>query len=357
MRTSYSALETFKKCPLKYKFQEIDKIKAPKGVEAVFGSTIHSTLKFMFERNPLYPTINELIDFFNNAWDNAKNNLTLSAEQLDTYQKDGVAILEKFYKKNQPWNFNVLNLESRFEVEIENHVLAGIIDRIDKDNEDNYEVIDYKTTKKMPPQKQIDMDLQMSVYHLGLTKQWPHLDPQKIKLSLYFVKHGEKITTTRSQKQLEDTKKLVLKTIAEIEEKTKDNSFEPIPSGLCDYCGFRQICPMWKHLYSQKYEREKIKNETELEATIKEYFELKSKNEQNNERLDELKMLVFAFMDEQKVDRVFGEDGYMTKKLSERNIYDMKKIKQILEELGRWQEVATKKQYTILTASRKKVKE
>jgi len=348
MRTSYSALDTFKNCPLKYKYQEIDRIKVPKNIESIFGGSVHSALKYMFERSPLYPTLDQVIDFFRNLWDKDKP---------DEYCKDGISILEKFYKHNQPWNFNVVDLESRFEADLENHTLAGIIDRIDK-NDDAYEIIDYKTARKMPSKEIIDKDLQLSIYHLGLTKRWPHLDPSKIKLSFYFLKHGEKISTSRTPEQLENTKKFILKTIDDIDERIKDNyNFPPLPSGLCDWCGYRQMCPMWKHLYEKKYAKDKIKNETELETAVKEYFELKNKNEQNNERLDELKMLVFSFMDEQKVDRVFGEEGYITKKLLERNIYDMKKIKEILEELGKWNEVAIKKQYTTLTASRKKVKE
>lgn len=348
MRTSYSALETFKSCPLKYKYQEIDRIKVPKNIESIFGGSVHSSLKYMFERSPLYPTLDQVIDFFRNLW---------GKDKPDEYCKDGISILEKFYKHNQPWNFNVVDLESRFEVDLKNHTLAGIIDRIDK-NEDTYEIIDYKTAKKMPSEDSIDKNLQMSIYHLGLTKRWPHLDPSKIKLSFYFLKHGEKISTSRSPEQLENTKKFILKTIDEIEQKIKDNyNFPPLPSGLCDWCGYRQMCPMWKHLYEKKYAKDKIKNEAELETAVKEYFEIKTQGDKNNERLDELKMLIFAFMDEQKVERVFGEEGYITKKLSERNIYDMKKIKEILEELGKWNEVATKKQYTTLTASRKKVKE
>ena len=36
-KTSYSALETFKQCPQKYKFQQIDRIKAAKNKDAVFA--------------------------------------------------------------------------------------------------------------------------------------------------------------------------------------------------------------------------------------------------------------------------------------------------------------------------------
>jgi putative RecB family exonuclease len=345
MRTSYSALETFKTCPLKYKYQEIEKIKVPKGVEAVFGAAIHSALKFMFERGPLYPTLDQVIDFFRNIWDK---------EKPEEYYKEAILILEKFYKHNQPWNFNVVDLESRFEVELGEHKLVGIIDRIDKNN-DIYEIIDYKTARKMPGQSIIDNNLQLSIYHLGLMKRWPNLDPGKIKLSLYFLKHEEKISTTRNAEQLENTKKNILKIIAEIEKKIKDNDFPPIPSGLCDWCGYRQMCPMWKHLY--KSEARNPKSETEMQEIIKEYFDLKNNNQQNSKRLSELQILIYGFMQEQKVERVFGESGYLTRKMQERFIYDMKKIKEILEELGKWNEVVSKKQYQVLSASKKKVKE
>jgi putative RecB family exonuclease len=345
MRTSYSALETYKTCPLKYKYQELDKIKVPKSVEAFFGGAVHSALKFMFERGPLYPTLDQVIDFFRNLWDK---------EKPEEYYKEGILILEKFYKHNQPWNFNVVDLESRFEVELGNHVLAGIIDRIDKNN-DSYEIIDYKTARKMPGQNIIDNNLQLSIYHLGLIKRWPQLDPSKIKLSLYFLKHGEKLTTSRNAEQLENTKKNILKIIAEIEKKNKNNDFPAIPSGLCDWCGYRQMCPMWKHLY--KSEAPNPKSETEMQEIISEYFELKNSNQQNNKRLTELQTMVYGFMQEQGVERVFGEIGFLTRKIGERFVYNMKKIKQILEEMGKWSEVVSKKQYQILTASKKKTKE
>jgi len=357
MRTSYSALETFKSCPLKYKYQEIDKIRVPKGVEAIFGASIHSSLKYMFERAPLYPSLDQIIDFFRNVWDEKKETLTLSPDILNSYYQEGLKILERFYKTNQPWNFNVVDLESRFEVELGEHTLAGIIDRIDKNPEDEtFEIIDYKTGKRLPGQDTADKDLQLSIYHLALTHRWPHLDPAKIKLSLYFLKHGEKISTARNQKQLENTKKTVLETIADIQKKIEKNSdFPPLPSGLCDYCGYRSICPMWRHLYDKKFA--KIKGQEELDKIIKEYFELKAGSEKNSERMDELKVLIGRFMEEQKLERVFGDNGYFTKKISERFVYDMKKIKKILEDLGKWSEVATKKQFSTITASKKKIKE
>lgn len=360
MRISYSSLDTFKTCPLKYKFQDIDKIRVPKNMEMVFGSSMHATLKFMFERTPLYPTLDQVIDFFRDIWDKSKISINSSAtdEEKEIFYKEGIALLEKFYKHNQPWNFNVVDLESRFEVEMiddkagEKHTLAGIIDRIDK-NEDSYEIIDYKTAKRMPAQENLDNDFQMSIYHMSLAKRWPHLDPKKIKLSLYFLKHGEKISTSRTNEQLENTKKNIISQINEIQEKIRNNNdFPPTPSALCDWCGYRQMCPMWKHLYSRQYLA--ISSQKDIEPVVKEYFGLKAGNEKNDERLDELKAVIYGFMDEQKVERVFGAEGYLTRKMQEKVSYNMDKIKDFLKE--KINDFAVKKQITTLTASRKKIK-
>ena len=44
-------------------------------------------------------------------------------------------------------------------------------------------------------------------------------------------------------------------------------------------------------------------------------------------------------MDDQKVERVFGEEGYLTRTIKEKNIYDLEKIKEILESIGKWKEI------------------
>ncbi len=97
-----------------------------------------------------------------------------------------------------------------------------------------------------------------------------------------------------------------------------------------------------------------LKSQSDLELVIKEYFELKNQNGINNKRLAELQTLVYEFMNREKVERVFGENGYLTKTIQERFVYDMEKTKAILEELGRWNEVAKKKQFSTLKATKKK---
>ncbi|HHE45762.1 MAG TPA: hypothetical protein ENL05_00205, partial [Candidatus Moranbacteria bacterium] len=71
MRLSYSNYNTYQTCPLKYKYQVIDKIKTPKSKEAVFGSIIHEVMKFIHTPGILSPTMDQAMEHFSNIWNPA----------------------------------------------------------------------------------------------------------------------------------------------------------------------------------------------------------------------------------------------------------------------------------------------
>ena len=324
MRTSYSALETYKLCPQKFKFQEIDRIPAKKSKAALFGTHVHSTLKYMFSHDPLFPTLDEVLNFFRENWP-AREKMEVTPEEKEMYLAEGERMLKNFYAKNAPWNFSVVDLESRFEVLIEDqkrketHVLAGRMDRVDK-TEGGYEIIDYKTGRGMPSQDAVNRDLQMSIYSLGLQKRWPHLKPENITLSLYFLKHGEKLSTARSNEATIATTQEVLKTISEIQKKLgAGERFEPTPGPYCDFCAFKPICPVWRHLY--KKQKTEAGSQEEIDAALEEYFSLLKNQRANEARLSELKSKISAYMESEGYDRLFGDEGYISRSMQKRFSY------------------------------------
>lgn len=333
MRISYSAFDTYQNCPLKYKFQNVDKIKTPKSKEAVFGSVLHDTMKFIHTPGILSPTIDQAMEHFSNIWNPA---IFETPDEERAAFSQGVKMLQNYYQKNNPADFNIVTLESRFQFEIgpkENpHIISGIIDRIDR-TQDGFEIIDYKTTKKMPTQEKVDTDVQLSVYLKAFLSLYPKeiANLGNLTVSLYFLKHGVKLSAARTQEQLDETEKTFLETISHIEA----GEFEPHVSPLCAWCGYQNICPMWKHKFK---ETRKIDTE-EVNAAIDEYINLKSAMNITKDRLAELQEKITTYMAQEGVERVFGESGIIAATLRKTYKYDEKKIKEILEPLHHWEDV------------------
>ena len=248
----------------------------------------------------------------------------------------GVRIIQDYYKRNNPADFNIVNLESRFAIEIggegDKHIVSGIIDRIDRTDE-GFEIIDYKTGKKMPTQKDIDENVQLTVYLQAFLSQYPEeaQNLEKLKVSLYFLKHGVKLSATRTKEQLAANEKMFLETIKLIQE----SNFEPNITPLCDWCGYQRNCPMWKH----KFKEERKMDTEEVNSAIQEYIDLKSAMTITKERLGKLQEDIMRYMDQEEVERVFGENGIISKTLRKTYKYDDLKIKELLEPIGKWKDV------------------
>jgi len=297
----------------------------------VFGTLIHNTLKLVHAPGILSPTLEQALDFFSKNW-NAEV-FTDEIEERAAFSQ-GVSMLQDYYKKNDPAKFNIIDLESRFQVEIgdeEKHIITGIIDRIDKTG-DGYEIIDYKTTRKLPSQEKVDNDLQLSIYLAAFLKRYPKEieNLKNIKVSLYYLKHGVKLSSERTFEQIKQSEKLVLDLIEEI----RKSKFEPRLSGLCDWCGYQNVCPMWKH----KFKKES-RADMDSAKIIEEYIALKDEVKSKSDRIGELQERLSEYMDREKIDQVFSEVGRILRTVRKTYKYDKEKLRAILEPLDKWEAV------------------
>ncbi len=332
MNTSYSALEDFRICPQKYKFSQIDRIRTPKNKEQVFGTLLHNTLKLVHTPGILSPTLEQALDYFSKNW-----NAEVFQDEIEERAafSQGVAMLQDYYKRNDPAKINIIDLESRFQVEIgpdgDKHIVSGIIDRIDK-TEDGYEIIDYKTTRKLPSQEKVDNDLQLSIYLAAFLKRYPkeieNLD--KIKVSLYYLKHGVKLSSERTLEQVNQSEELIIDLLNQI----ASSKFEPVISGLCDWCAFQNICPMWKHKF-----KELAQEDLDVAKIIEEYISLKDDIKSKSNRIGQLQEILSGYMDKENANQVFSDMGRILRTIRKTYKYDADKLRSILEPLDKWEEV------------------
>ena len=335
MNTSYSALNTFQTCPLKYKYQEIDRIKTGKSPEAVFGTLIHATMKFIHSGSFLLPSEKDALNHFSTNW-NADIFENEVQERMAFAM--GIKIIQDYYRKNDPSQTKIVDLESRFTVPIEDkesketHMITGFIDRIDK-TDDGYEIMDYKTARKLPAQDSVEDNLQLLIYLLAFIKRYPDQEENisNIKLSLYFLKHGVKLSTVKTKEQIEAEKEKILETIRAIGK----SDFPAVSSPLCDWCEYQRLCPMWKH----KYKDEKTPDEEEQKKMIEEYVRLQAQIKEEKKKMMELQECLLRVMEKEGVERLFGEGKIVAKSCRKTFKYDEPVLKEILTGVGLWENV------------------
>lgn len=206
---SYSQIETFQTCPMHYKLRYIYKIPTPATASQSFGISVHNTLKDYLE------TKKDILNLYKNNWiEEGYSDKKHSQEFL----KKGEQYLLGFLANGFDKKVKTVALEQKFTLPLGNNLkIGGTIDRLDDLGNGEIEIVDYKTGATIPTQKDVDKNLQLSFYALAMSSI-KNINPEKIRLSLYYLDTQEKISTTRTAKQLENAIKEIFKVREEIEE-------------------------------------------------------------------------------------------------------------------------------------------
>jgi RecB family exonuclease len=327
VRLSYSSINTYETCPAKFKFQYEDRVPGAPSPALSFGDSLHQALhRFHSRPVPVAPSLPELQEMLETVWV-ADGFASESEEQ--TYLDHGHQVLAQYHRENADAYRIPAALEFRFCVPLEGIELSGMIDRMDRIPGGGYEIIDYKTNRRLPPQTAIDRDLQLSVYYLAAKEVWG-IEPER--LTLYYLLPGQRMTTTRTADDLDELRRRIATVAARIEA----GKFEPRQNPLCDWCDYQRLCPLFRH----GYEREEGDPAPRMTEVVDEWIELKRRGRQVYRRIDELAGLINAFCDEHGYGRLFGSDGAAVDRRPQHvTAPDESHLRQVLEPLGLWERV------------------
>ncbi|MEI6040544.1 MAG: PD-(D/E)XK nuclease family protein [Candidatus Berkelbacteria bacterium] len=293
MRISYSAFQTFNQCPLKYKFQYIDWVKVPEKPEFFFGGLVHEVVQMALRRDPIIPKIEDLIKFYESKW---REDVFPDKLTSDQYLELGREMIKNFHEGYKPGLRKVVAAEKRFQIPLENHTLSGVIDRVDKLPFGAYEIVDYKTSKSLPSQEEVDEDKQLATYAIAVQTLWP--EAKDMRLTLHFLKHNSMLTTARTQEQIEKMKLEIVETADKI---TKTKTFKPCENKFCDWCDYKHLCPLKKDQVSTLNNQVK-----EIDAIVNDYI-------YSYNKIAELTPKIQAHFDAEKLKELKTSAGTITR--------------------------------------------
>jgi len=246
---SPSSMSTFRQCPLKFKYNKIDKIPDPSGKEALMGNFVHDVLEELYGLPPEDRSQEQAQSLARSIWDGQNwgqrvHPLVPDEEEYRMFRWKAWWCIENLWKIENPEHVEPDGLEYELNGEVSGVKLKGFIDRFTMDESGGVVISDYKTGKVPREQYVDDRFLQLRIYGTLVDT----LDiGRTASLELLYLKDGVKFEVPFSEEVLINTSAYVRDVKDDIDKACATGDFPAQKSVLCGWCSYKGICPLWSN--------------------------------------------------------------------------------------------------------------
>ncbi|MBI5076977.1 ATP-dependent helicase [Candidatus Falkowbacteria bacterium] len=250
-RFSFSQMQMYESCPLRYKFAHILHIPIAGNFHFSFGNSMHETLRRFVNlyneeagaqlglfgktsgQEKKVPELERLFAIYEQSW---IPDWYESEKQKQMFYQKGKESLKKFHQQFENEKPNVKFIEHPFNLKIGDYTFAGRIDRIDELENRQVEIIDYKTGEAKGDNLAAEDKRQLLLYQIAVEEL---LRLNLNRLFYYYLDAGVKIPFIGEEADKKSLKERFVQNVKKIE----NNEFAPTPAEfICRYCEFRGIC-------------------------------------------------------------------------------------------------------------------
>lgn len=242
---SPSSIETWRQCPLKFKYTRIDGLQDPAGPEAVLGSFVHEVLEHLYLLPNAERTLTRARMLASELWSQkwaAEADPLVPPQEQRQFRWRAWWCIENLFGMEDPASVELGGVEHAFTAEIDGVAVRGIVDRWSVAG-GHLVVGDYKTGKTPAAKYRSNKFFQLAIYGIVLSEA---MQLPIGKLELLYLKGGDRLEYRPTESDLNETAAKIVQVRSEVEACCATGEFEAIPSRLCDWCSFKTtICPYW----------------------------------------------------------------------------------------------------------------
>jgi len=247
---SVSQVQAYLACPLKYRFQYVDKLEKPwRAAALAFGTSIHAGVEY-FQRERVAgrtPDPASVFSMFEADWYAANlDPLVFSgSDSQESLAEKGRELLALYVEQTngklpaaieQPFEIDLVDPETGEDLDVR---FRGYVDLVEADGT----VVDLKTAARTVGQGDLERHLQLSVYALVAFLQRDEIPSLRLDVLLKTrVPRFERPVTTRTLQDLSWTAQLV----RAVADAIRDRAFHPNPSWRCSECEYFAHCQAWR---------------------------------------------------------------------------------------------------------------
>ena len=232
---SASDIDTYRTCPLKYKFARVFRIPQEPTLNQRFGILVHQVLERYHANDGDGPgrPLPELLELLDAGW---RRGGFGGSEQERQLRDKATAALTRYHERAASQPATPVWFERQFQFKLGRHTLRGRVDRVDRLPDGKYELIDYKTGRPKDAAQLAD-DVQLSLYAVGARESW-RLDASR--QAYYYLLDDQKVALPDDAERGEWVRDVA----TEVAEGIRSQGFEPTPSfAACAICDYRLVCP------------------------------------------------------------------------------------------------------------------
>ncbi|HLI31388.1 MAG TPA: PD-(D/E)XK nuclease family protein [Solirubrobacteraceae bacterium] len=237
---SASDLDSFRSCPLRFKFARLLHLPRYQTPEQRFGIAVHRALerfhaRFAGDQDGARGDAGARVieSCLGAAWQRV--GLGRGGAELYALARDALLDYQRslaLRPADPVW------LERSFAIRVGPHTLRGRVDRVDRIDDRHYEIIDYKTSRARPLE-QLEEQLQLEVYGLAAQEEW---GCEQVTLTYSFIIDGVQVRLP--QRSAEERRARVAQALEQVAGEILALRFTPRPSyAACAACDFLAVCP------------------------------------------------------------------------------------------------------------------
>ena len=303
MKLSYSEISTYQNCPLSYRFKYLEGRSTLPSASLSFGKSVHEALEWLYScPTPDPPAMPDLLEQLETCWLSEGYS---SVEEETRYFYQAKSVLELYYRNNvlkDPDGFRVpAALEYKFRIDLGFCELSGVIDRLDKSPTGGFEIIDYKTNRRLPPARRLAEDLQLPLYHIAAERIWD-IPVEKVTFHYVLLDHRHSMYVGPER---------VAAALAEVERVARcieSGAFDPCRNNLCPWCDFLDDCDLMAGKVLPK-RGPSAAPALDIGQAVDELVTTHLQVSQKLSRVEGLKAIVASYLDEKGAERVGGSRG------------------------------------------------
>jgi len=241
-----SKMGRFVSCPLAFRFSYLEHLPEPSTIDQVRGTIVHRSLQLLFTKGrPGGRDEQRAAAAAAEAWEEPAaraevDGLELTEKARERLRREVDTLIERYFAIEDPAAVNPIGVELDMRTRVGGVELRGIIDRLDRLDDGNMVVVDYKTGRAPRPEHSRGRLVGVHFYAF-LCEQLLGRRPSEVRLM--YLKDQVVVVESPTEQSMRGLRQRAMAVWEAIERACVSGDFRPHPSPLCRSCAFQSMCP------------------------------------------------------------------------------------------------------------------